>query len=60
MLLEETPSGNLLLFRPENRDVGVRMTRGDVRAIADAFALFDCWAREADESAATGDALSRS
>jgi len=60
MLLEETPSGNLLLFRPENRDAGVRMTRGDVRTIADAFALLDRWAREADENATDGDALSRS
>lgn len=48
MLLEETPSGNLLLFHPANREAGVRMTRGDVRVIADAFALLDRWAREAD------------
>ncbi|MCC7107990.1 MAG: hypothetical protein IT382_01760 [Deltaproteobacteria bacterium] len=60
MLLEETPSGNLLLFRPENRDAGVRMTRGDVRTIADASALLDRGAREADENATDGDALSRS
>ena len=48
MLLEETPSGNLRLFHPEKPDAGVRMTRGDVRTIADVFDLLDKWAREAE------------
>ena len=56
MLLEETPIGNLLLFWPANRDAGVRMTRGEARVIADAFALLDAWARETDQRAAGDDA----
>ena len=49
MLLEETPSGNLRLFSPEKPEAAVRLTRGDVRAVADVFALLDRWEREDDE-----------
>jgi hypothetical protein len=48
VLIEETPSGNLRLYSPENPEAGVKLTRGDVRAVADVFALLDRWDREDD------------
>ncbi len=46
MELEETPSGNWRLFSAANPKDSFRVTRADVRAIADVFALLDRWDRE--------------
>ena len=46
MILEDTPSGNLRLYSPEKPDAAVRLTRADVRAVANVFELLDRWDRE--------------
>lgn len=46
MMLEETPSGNLLLLSRENPETRAKLTRADVRLLADLFELLDRWSRE--------------
>ena len=54
MILEDTPSGNLRLVSPDKPEAAVRLTRSDVRAAADVFALLDRWEREDDGEELSG------
>jgi hypothetical protein len=57
MKLEETPSGNLVLLSREQDADRVKLSRQDVRALADFFEILDRWDREDRERvAATRDA----
>jgi hypothetical protein len=46
MKLEETPSGNLVLLSREQPADRVKLSRQDVRALADFFEILDRWDRE--------------
>lgn len=56
MMLEETPSGNLVLLSRDKPETRAKLTRGDVRALADFFEILDRWDLEDRERAVKRDA----
>jgi hypothetical protein len=50
MLLEETPSGNLFLYKPAQRDSGFKLTQSDIKEIAEVYALIAQWGVDEERS----------
>lgn len=50
MLLEETPSGNLFVYKPAQRERGFKLTQSDIKEIAEVYALIAQWGADEERS----------